>query len=136
MQEHDGSLGQGLPLQDVPSDRYQFQEAAPEGRQLPGRLIGNVEKGFEQQRMRLPSYSGGFMEENLRQDRIPASELKDKDGEVMQVQAENAPIYTDDLTSQLPDSALAKVTRARGPEYFDGENVWELRPLLEGRRRT
>ena len=58
------------------------------------------------------------------------------DGRVLNVQVDNAQIFKDDLTGQLLDPALVKVARKKELEYFDGKDVWELRPISECRRLT
>ena len=50
------------------------------------------------------------------------------DGRVLNVQVENAQIFKDDPTGQLLDATLVAAARKKELEYFDGKNVWELRP--------
>ena len=52
------------------------------------------------------------------------------------MQIENDQIFRDDLTGQLLDPSLVKAARAKDLEYFDGKEVWELRPINECRRLT
>ena len=57
-------------------------------------------------------------------------------GRVLNVQVDNAQIFKDDLTGQLLDPTLVKAARKKELEYFDGKDVWELRPISECRRLT
>ena len=55
---------------------------------------------------------------------------------MLKVQVENAQIFKDDLTGHTLDPTLVRAARKKELEYFDGKDVWELRPISECRRLT
>ena len=73
-------------------------------------------------------------------EEVPATlncySLTSSDGHVLKVQIENDQIFKDDLTGQVLDATLVRAARKKELEYFDGKDVWELRPISECRRLT
>jgi len=55
---------------------------------------------------------------------------------VLKVQVSNGETFRDDLTGQALNPELVRAARAKELEYFDGKNVWQLRPIDECRRIT
>ena len=54
----------------------------------------------------------------------------------MKVQVEGDQIFKDDLIGQLLNPELVRLARAKEMEYFDGKDVWKLRPIEECWMRT
>ena len=73
-------------------------------------------------------------------EEVPATlncyNIASSDGHILKVQIENDQIFKDDLTGQILDPTLVKAARKKELEYFDGKDVWELRPISECRRLT
>ena len=67
---------------------------------------------------------------------LPCMLLSGKNGEVLKVQVSNSETFRDDLTGQELDPQLVRAARAKELEYFDGKDVWQLRPVDECRRVT
>ena len=67
---------------------------------------------------------------------LPCIMFSNKHGEVLEVQVEGDQTYRDDLTGQLLNPELVRAARAKELEYFDGRDVWQLKPIDECRRHT
>ena len=55
---------------------------------------------------------------------------------MLKKQIDNDKTFRDDLMGQLLDPALVTEARKKELQYFDGEDVWELKPISECRRIT
>ena len=67
---------------------------------------------------------------------LPCFHLTNDKGSVLKVQVEGDKVFRDDLTGQLLDPELVRAARKKELEYFDGKDVWVLRPIDECRRVT
>ena len=82
----------------------------------------------------------GMMEASMEDEDVPTVlpcfNLTNGKGISVKVQVEGGQIYKDDLTGQALDPVLVGLARKKELEYFDGKDVWELRPVSECRRAT
>ena len=78
----------------------------------------------------------GMLEREETPELLSCFNLTSASGHVLKVQIENEQTFRDDLTGQALDPSLVKAARAKELEYFDGKEVWELRPINECRRIT
>ena len=67
---------------------------------------------------------------------LPLLVFSNKKDEVLKVQVEGDQVFRDDLTGQLLNPELVKLSRSKEMEYFDGKDVLELRSIEECRRHT
>ena len=67
---------------------------------------------------------------------LPLRILSKKSGEALKVQVEGDQIFKEDLTKQILSPELVRAAGAKELEYFDGKDVWELRPIEECRRHA
>ena len=67
---------------------------------------------------------------------LPCFHLTNDKGSILKVQVEGDEIFRDDLTGQLLDPELVGAAKKKELEYFDGKDVWVLRPMDECRRVT
>ena len=82
----------------------------------------------------------GMLESRMEGEEVPVASpcflLTNDKGSILKVQIESDKVFRDDLTGQLLDPELVRAARKKELEYFDGEDVWVLRPIDECRRVT
>ena len=82
----------------------------------------------------------GMLEAGQEREEIPATvccyNLTSSNGHVLKKQIDNDKTFRDGLAGQLLDPALVTVARKKELQYFDGKDVWELKPVSECRRIT
>ena len=82
----------------------------------------------------------GMLEATMEREDVPATLpcllFSGENGQVLKVQVSNGETFRDDLTGQALNPELVRAARAKELEYFDGKNVWQLKPIDECRSVT
>ena len=82
----------------------------------------------------------GMLESGMEKREVPASlpcfQLTNDKGSILKVQVGGDKTSREVAAGQLLDPELVKAARKKEMEYFDGRDVWVLRPTDECRRVT
>ena len=99
--------------------------------------------GFRNQLRKDGVSKDGFtcmLEAKMEKQEVPVGlqcfHLTNDKGSILKVQVEGGKTFLNDWTGQLLDPELVKAARKKEMEYFDGKDVWVLRPIDECRRVT